>query len=96
MNILDFCRESSIEELQEIKKGIIELENIVLKKFVNAENGCDNLNIMLAALHDDCVDELDKGILSLAISCLCNTFNKELINKEIFRREMEDKEKIDE
>jgi hypothetical protein len=90
MNVQEFCQEYSTKELQEIKKGIEDLESVILGKYVNP----DNLNVMLSALHDNTIEEMDSGILELAITCLCNKFNKELIEKELFRRQFleEDKE----
>ena len=90
MNVQTFCQDYSSKELLEIKKGIDDLESTILAKYVNP----DNLNVMLAALHDRNLEELDDGILELAVTCLCNKFNKELIEKELFRREFleEDKE----
>ena len=90
MNVQTFCQDYSTQELMEIKKGIEDLESTILAKFVNP----DNLNVMLSALHDNSLEELDEGILELAVTCLCNKFNKELIEKELFRREFleEDKE----
>ena len=85
MDITEFCKDYSIEELKEIKKGIKDLEYTVLKKYVSTEN----LNVMMTALHEKDVMSLDEGIVELAICCLCNVFNKELIEREIFRREME-------
>lgn len=86
MEIKEFCKDYSTEELLELKKGVEEINHIAIKNFVTP----DNINTMVQALNDQVVLDLGEEILTLAVSYMCNMFNAEVIEKELFRREMEE------
>lgn len=86
MEIKDFCKDFSTEDLIELRKGVSEINHIAIKNFVTP----DNINTMVQALNDGTVLDLGEDILTLSISYMCNAFNAEIIEKELFRREMEE------
>lgn len=86
MEIKDFCKDFTTEQLLELKKGVSDINQIAIKNFVTP----DNINTMVQALNDGTVLDLGKDILTLSISYMCNAFNAEVIEKELFRREMEE------
>lgn len=85
MEIKEFCESHSTEELQDYLKAMDLSNKEVVKKLVSPDNICT----MVQALQDDNVLGLNKEILTLSVIIMTNLFNAEIIQKELFRREME-------
>lgn len=92
MNIKEFCAGRSNEELRELQTSMEEANKILIANYVSPDNICT----MVQAIEEDNVLGLGKDIIELSISYMCNQFNYEIIEKELFRREMEDNIDINE
>lgn len=87
MNIKDFCKDYSSKELVEIKDGI----SILTDRIINVMSSPDNISSLVGALQENAIEELESDVLELAICFLCDRMNVEVIERELFRREMEEK-----
>jgi len=90
MNVSEFCKDYNSDQLIEIKDGIKILTEQVMNRFSTPEN----ISSLIMALQEHSITELDPDILELAIIDLCNRMNIEVIERELFRREMEEKDEI--
>lgn len=90
MNVSEFCKDYNSDQLIEIKDGIKILTEQVMNRFSTPEN----ISSLVMALQEHSITELDPDILELAIIDLCNRMNIEVIERELFRREMEEKDEI--
>lgn len=87
MNVSEFCKDYDSAQLIEIRDGIQILTEQMINKFSTPEN----ISSLIVALQEHEIIELEPEILELAIIDLCNRMNIEVIERELFRREMEDK-----
>ncbi len=87
MNVSEFCKDYDSDQLIEIRDGIQILTEQMINKFSTPEN----ISSLIVALQEHEIIELEPEILELAIIDLCNRMNIEVIERELFRREMEDK-----
>jgi|GEM_PF-5901399 len=87
MNVSEFCKDYDSDQLIEIRDGIKILTEQMINKFSTPEN----ISSLIVALQEHEIIELEPEILELAIIDLCNRMNIEVIERELFRREMEDK-----
>ena len=85
MNVSEFCKDYNSDQLIEIKDGIKILTEQVMNRFSTPEN----ISSLIMALQEHSITELDPDILELAIIDICNSMNIEVIERELFRREME-------
>lgn len=90
MNVSEFCKDYNSDQLIEIKDGIKILTEQVMNRFSTPEN----ISSLIMALQEHTITELDPDILELAVIDLCNRMNIEVIERELFRREMEEKDEI--
>lgn len=91
MNIPEFCADSSMKDLLEHWNNSKDLQDDIINRLSDP----DVISQLTEAIQDEDFDSIHPLCIETAVCFLANALNIEVIEKEMFRRKMEDDNETD-